>query len=454
MWALKLQIGLALLVLACGQIAFWRRRDNVLGYLAGGAFVSTLAVPLLLTGTISDNEPRYVRLYATVLSVGALAYLAGLVLGHHLGSRSPSKVPLTFDRPLGGGAILAFVERRARLLAAIGVGTLVAGYLLLGYVPLTAADRSSAKYGIGAYQDAYVRAAPVYLFALALSSTVLPVMLALYRTRRRPVDLVLAGMLGVGLLLSLSRDLAFTGPLIFVAAIAVERRVRPVLIVAATAFVYIGGAVFNGVLFPTPGTTHSAVDQIALSAPDVNDGIAFLDGFHSRGGEHTKGRTILAGLSPTAQEWDPSDYALRTRTGLDDVSLLAAGGIRLPAPIWGYASFGMAGVVWFCVLSGAFVGWATGKWKRLLGSVRSAPNVALNLTIAVAVYEGTFGLLAAFYEASTGKVLTFVVALLLGVRLSVRLASPPAPVPPAPRRRATGPTPRPAARRLVPTPPR
>lgn len=422
--ALKLQIGLALLTLTCGPILFWRRRDNLFGYLAAGTFVATLAIPLMLTSTVEQNDIRFVRLYATVMSVGGACYLAGLAFGNHLGARSPRKIPVTFCEPLGGGAVLQFVERRARLLATIGVVALVLAYLRLGYVPLLAADRQSAKYGVGTYRDAFSRGALIYLFALAVSSTVLPVMLALYRTRRQVIDLAFALMLGMGLLMSLSRELAFAGPLVFVTAVAIERRVRPVLIVVATAFVFLAGTIFNGVFIPSTGTPTSVVDQIALSAPDLNDSIRFLEGFDLAGGERTMGRTIAAGLAPRASEWDPSDYALRIRTGIDDVSQLAAGGIRLPVPIWGYASFGMAGVIGFSALSGAFVGWATGKWRRLLGRVRSGRNSALNLTIAVAVYEGTLGLLASFYFVSTGGVLTFIVALLLGVNLRFRLVGP------------------------------
>lgn len=430
MWALKLQIGVALLALSCGPVLFWRRRDNIFGYQLVGVFVATLAIPLFLTDTVELNDPGFVRLYATVMSAGAAAYLAGLALGNHLGTRSPRKIPLTFDRPLGAGPVLSFVERRARLLAFVGVGALVLAYLLLGYVPLLAADRQSAKYGIGLYRAAFARGALVYLFALALASAVLPVMLALYRTRRRSFDLVLAGLLGLGLLVSLSRELAFAGPLVFLTAVAIERRIRPVLVVGGIAFVYLGGAIFNSIVFPTAGAGGTIVDQIALSAPDVNDGIGFLEGFVRDGSQQTSGRTILAGLSPQASEWDPSDYALRLRTGIEEVSLLASGGVRLPAPVWGYASFGLAGAMGFSALSGVFVGWATGKWRRLLAPVSSGPNAALNLTIAAAVYAGTFGVLGSFYFVGTGEALTGVVAVMLGIHLRFRIAPRPPAVPP------------------------
>ncbi len=422
MWTLKIQIGLALLALSCGPVLFWRRRDNIFGYQMAGVFLGTLAVPLFLSDAVDVGDPRFVRLYAEILSVGALAFLVGLALGNHLGSRSPRKIPITFAQDLSAGPVLRFVMRRARALAVVGVMSLVAAYLLLGYAPLLAADRQSAKYGVGIYRDAYVRSAPVYLFALAVAAAALPVVMALYRSRRRTVDLVLAGLLGLGLLLSLSRDLAFAGPLVFITALAIERRIRPALIVGGIAFVYLGGAIFNGVVFPVAGSRESIVDQIALSAPDVTDAIDFVEGFVLDGSNETSGRTILAGLTPQASEWDPSDYALRIRTGLDDVSPLASGGLRLPLPVWGFASFGMPGVVGFSVVSGGFVGWATGKWRRLLTPVWSGRGAALNLTVAVAVYEGTFGLLGSFYFVGTGEVLTSVVAVMLGVYVTVRVA--------------------------------
>jgi MFS family permease len=417
------QILVALLILTCGPVLLWRRRDNVLGYMGAGLFVSAYLIPLVPTLRDHRFEPHLIRLYADVLSVGAIAFLVGLALGGQIGARSPNAVPLTFSRPVTG-RLFDLVATRARWITVAGIGGLLLAFLLMRYVPLLASDRVSAKYGVGSYRLAFERGSLFYRFGLAACSAILPVMLAVFWRRRRLVDLLLCGLVVAGLALSLSRTAAFAGPLIFATAVAVERNYRPMVITALLVGTVAFGTLVSLAFLETGNERpKDAASRIAASSPDVRDHLGFLRGYERRP-EPTYGRTLLAGLTLGKSTWDPSTYALRTITGLSDLRDFASGGLRLPAPLWGYASFGWAGALMFPALSGVFAGWGVVKLKRLLTSSLGAPGAVLNLAIAVTFYEGTFGALSEFFFLISSVVVAAGVAVVIGVAVRVAVVRP------------------------------
>ena len=426
---LTLQTLLALSALTCGPILVWRRRDNVFGYLAAGVFVATYVIPLAPTLAGRRFDRATLTLYADILSLGAVALLAGLWLGARIGARSKNRAPFTFG---GGGALdgarAALVITRTRRLAVIGLVALAAAFALMHYIPYFAADRTSAKYGVGAYRATFLRGALLYRFGLAVAAAILPVLLAVWWRWRRPVDLALAGLALAGLLLSLSRESAFLGPLVFAIGVAVERRVGAMLLGAMVVGAFSLGALLSLALLQNGPEASDVASRIASSAPDVRDHLGFLDGFQKRG-QLTYGRTLVAGLALSPGAWDPSTYALHTLTGFRDFSDFASGGLRLPAPLWGYASFGWAGVAMFSAVSGLFAGWGMVKVRRLLGPALGAPGFALNLALAYVFYEGTFGVLSEFYFLTSSVLVRLVVAVALGfaARLALARASAPAP---------------------------
>lgn len=411
---IRLQIGLCLLALVCGQIVFWRRRDNVLGYVQAGFFFATFLLPLVGTQTMDLFSADVVLVYRNVMVVGAVSYMAGLCFGAPVGNRNTKVPPLTFIQPLVSGDTFKLVLVRARVLAVAGLVSLLIAYALLGYVPILAADRVSAKYGVGPYAAGFARGGLPYNFALAVSSSALPVMLAILFKRRRLLDLCLAGGLLLGLTMSLSRTLAFTGVLLFVVALAFERRVRPLLIVAAVSGVFIAGALVNELFFPAPGSTISTLaSRVAASAPDVPEQLGFLRGFE-RSGEVRRGWALVGGLAFGRGDLDPAAYTMRTITGFDDVEGFPSGGLRLPAPIWGYVSFGLAGAAAWSFISGFFTGWGTTRLRNLLTDVKDTKGASLNLTLAAVFYAGTFGVVSTFYFATSSMLVRVAIAVYLG----------------------------------------
>ena len=416
---LSIQICLAWLVLGCGQIVFWWRRDNILGYLQFGFFFATILVPALFTSIVSDLDPTFVNQYADLLVVGAIAYMIGLCYGASLGQRM--RLPrLVVGWPLD--RLPRVLVLRTRQTAAGAVVILAGSFVLLGYVPFLAADRVSAKYGVGVYATGFARGSLVLHVGLIVASTILPVVLALVVVNRRRIDVALAGALLLALTLTLSRQKAFIGPLVFLAALAIQRRWRPWRIGACVCFAFVGGTLVNELVAlssPAPGTTFA--QRMAASVPDIVDHVGFLRGYESRGSEQIGLTPIIASLSLNKGDNNPSTYALKVRTGLDDITGLAAGGIRLPAPLWGYVAFGYPGAIAWSLLSGVAMGWGTRLVARLVAGVQGHRRQCLNLVLAWLFFEGTFQVLADFYFFERVGIVSFALALYV---CRIRLRSP------------------------------
>lgn len=414
---LKTQLIASLAAIMCGQILFWRRRDNIFGYLQAGLFFASVVIPILGTTIIDASDPEVVQLYARIVLLGAATYLAGLCYGASIGwhSRLP---PVTFSRPFTD--IPDRLHRRVRWVAVVAVVALAGAFYLLGYAPLLAEDRLSAKYGVGAYAGSFARGAQVFRVALTLASAVSGVLLVVVAIGRRRLDMALVVALGAGMTLTLARGQALSGFLAFVVAWGIGRRWKPSLLLGVAGLAFLGGVLVNDLVqVNAPVSSTSFSNRVAATAPDISDHLGFLQGFRMQGNEQVGLKTVLAGwsLRPSKGYWDPSDYALRVRTGLSDVSGLAAGGLRLPAAVWGYSAFGYAGVAVWSLLSGVVVGWGTTTVRRLVAPVEAGryPNQALNLILAWVFYNGTFGVVSLFYFATRADVTVVGVGVLLGL---------------------------------------
>ncbi|MDQ1400257.1 MAG: hypothetical protein QOK20_2189 [Acidimicrobiaceae bacterium] len=404
----------ALGVLMCGQILWWRRRDNVLGYVLVATWVVTILVPLFGTSIVADSDPHVVRRLTAILLIGAGCYLVGLAAGGGIGGRSRLGRAVTWAHPFARDSVPPTIHSWARRFAVASLVVLAAAFALLGYVPLLAADRTSAKYGVGIYAAGAARGGAIYHIGLAMASVALPVILVIAWRRRSIRDLALCGAVLIGLLLTLSRQNAFSGPLLVVVAITVERRWKPVAVAALVCCSLFVGTLVNEFVFPSsPGeTTPSFATRVAASAPDVHDQIGFLSGFQTLGNHFVGTKTLTAGFSAKKGYWDPGGYAVRTLTLLPDASGVGSGGIRLPAPEWGYSAFGWTGVVLWSLLSGLFAGWGTVTVKRLVSDSVYRPGGSLNYVLAWVFYAGTFGLLATFYFPERSGLLLLTAAVL------------------------------------------
>jgi hypothetical protein len=424
----RIVIAVSLLVLTCGQVLLWPRRDNVFAYRQAGVYFTTLLIPLAGTATLTASEPHILDLYARLLALGAVFFAAGLALGGHFAARTRPRFVFTFGQTLSrDSAAWTLVRRRTRRLAALAAAALALSFGLFRYVPLLAADRQLAKYGIGIYAPGFARGRFAYHFALGLASAIFPVAIIVAYRSRAFIDVALCGAVGLGLIASLSRGDAFGGPLLVLIAIAVGRRFAPLLIVAGVCLVFLAGALFNELLFPSVSAAPTLPARLAASAPDVRDHLSFLQGFEREGSQQTRGKTLIAKLGPGGSEWDPVDYGLRLTTGVSDPNLLASGGIRLPAPLWGFSAFGFPGAAGFCLVSGLFFGWGTIRVRNVVTAHRSDPTYSANLLLAALFFDGTFAFFGQFFFAPFADLVVLGVAMMIGVMPWVRVtrSSPP-----------------------------
>jgi hypothetical protein len=419
----RVVIAVALLVITCGQIALWPRRDNIFAYRQAGLYFTTLFIPLVGTATLTASEPHILDLYARILAVGAAFFAAGLALGGHFAGRTSSRFSFTFGHALDAGSpAWRLVKRRTRMLTAVGAAALLGAFALMRYVPLLAADRQLAKYGIGIYGPGFARARPLYLFGLALAGGIFPAAIVVAYRTRAVLDVALCGALGLGLAASLSRADAFAGPLMVLIAFAIGRRLAPSVIVAGVCLVFLAGALSNELLFPSVRSVATLPARLAASAPDVRDHLSFLRGFEREGSQQTKGKTLVAKLGPGGDEYNPVHYALRLTTGVQNPNLIASGGIRLPAPLWGFSSFGLPGTAGFCLISGLFIGWGTVRVRNVVTARRQDRKYPTNLLLAAIFFDGTFAFFGSFFFAPFADLVVLAMALAIGLMPWVRVS--------------------------------
>lgn len=415
MIGVRLGIFASLLILSVGYAVVWRRRDNVLAYVDGGLFLVMVALPLMFTPVIERFPGSVSNLYARLLLIGSAGYALGIACGLLPGNLRGFRRPPIFSERLGSrNPNTAVLFQRARILGFVAAAGLAYGFVAIGYIPILAADRLSAKYGVGPYKDSFAQGALIYRTGLALAAAALPLVLVIFYRRRKLIDLVIGGVLGLGLLASLSRTLAFAGVLLVMVAILIEKKVRPTKILLAAACLFALGEMSTGVIFPdSTQVTGSFVSRLAESPPDVRDHLSFLTRYENQG-ERTRGLTILGGLDLGSNYWEPNLYALRTLTGNPNVGGIPSGGLRLPAPIWGYVSFGLIGAGLWPFFAGFFAGWGAKRLRNLLTGLELEPGNSVNLVVAAVYYAGTFGVLSTFYFASTAMIVQIAIALYVG----------------------------------------
>jgi hypothetical protein len=437
----RIGIFASLLILSVGYAIVWRRRDNVLAYVDGGLFLVMMALPLMATRVVERFPASVAGLYAKLLLIGSIGYALGIACGLLPGNLRSSRRPPIFAERLGSrNPDTAVLYKRARILGLVAASILAGGFAAIGYVPILAADRLSAKYGVGAYQAGFAQGSLIYRTGLALAAAALPLVLVVFYRRHKLVDLAIGSFLGLGLIASLSRTLAFSGVMLVLVAILIEKKVGPTKILLTVACVFALGELSTEVIFPSSSQVgNNLISRLAEGPPDVRDHMSFLTRYETQG-ERTRGLTILGGLDLQENYWEPNLYALRTLTGNPNVGGIPSGGLRLPAPIWGYVSFGLIGAGVWSFLAGFFAGWGAKRLKNLLTGLRLEPGSSVNLVVAAVYYAGTFGVLSTFYFASTAMIAQVAISLYVGAApivwgrkplgekaLTVRSSGPPLP---------------------------
>jgi len=397
--ARALVVCVALVSLSLAPYAVWASRWNIPAHTQLAFALVAYVIPIGLLGTLDEADPTVVGLYAKIVVLGAAAFFVGVLLGAPIAGLACWRPASDFVRRSAINAESVAPKRIALLSAACLAGMLFS-FAVMGFIPALSADPFSAKFFRGAYAEAYGPIAPIYRFSTTILALLLP-QLTVYALQRSQFvwKLLLGGALIV-MLLSLQRGPAISGVLLAVGVVLAMKGRGMWLYILGLAGVYFAGSVVYEILaqfgfqaFANANTNSAGLlGRAAAGAPDVSDQMTFLTYWLARP-EFTNGLTFVGGLIPGNFHWNPSVWSLAVINPGQEVSAVVSGGLRLPAPLWGFVSFGWLGVVGVSLISGVLTGLITRIARTLIPSSNVAGSLML-LTLYLAIQE----VVPAFYR--------------------------------------------------------
>lgn len=348
-------------IFVCGTYLVWPSRYNVMAHLNLGFIFIAYFIPAIILNDQNDFSANVVSLYTSILTIGAVCFVAGLFSGFLI-------KPIHFSNfsfsVLSTEDYKRQVIKITRLFLFTGIIGLSCGYLLMGFVPAFASDPVAAKFFRGQYQVPFY-VSIVYYSSFFTLTTITPLAIIIWYINKKKNVFLFGAIIAVLLMaVSLSRGPAFSGVVLAVAIIlSFKNRWTFAFLIFFLLFIYLFSSVFYFLIGVRDFGTVSAnfkgdhVFWRILSAGtiDIQDQLNFLD-FFNKNPIWTYGRTVIGGLVPSHYEWNPAVYTLRVTNPGEDISTLISGGLRLSAPLWGYVSFKWFGVAIFCYLTGFLKG--------------------------------------------------------------------------------------------------
>ena len=389
-------------LLLIGTYIIWFSRYNIPTHFALGIVFVGYLVPLFFTDILSDYSPKIVKLYASILTLGAISYIFGLLYGFNFISLDKIiKKPTFMLAPLD-----VFMRHRYKYLVTVTIFalfTMALCWMHIGTVPMFAENPFLAKFFKGQYRDAYMQVAIPYRLSQSVLITVFPLIVAIWFLTRRKILVLLIFLIMAFFSMALTRGLVFMGIFTLIALFSTRKRIYLFGFIFSYIMVFsIGSAIYflAGLVFGT--SVFGAVNAgsadiwtiIAAGSPDIPDQLTLLTAFENHG-EYTFGRTFVGGLVPGQYYWNPSAWSLYISNDSNDISGIASGGFRVPVAMWGYFSFGWPGVVIISTISGVILGASTRYIKLFI----SYKNLFMSI-LALSFYAIILGFFANFYIMS------------------------------------------------------
>lgn len=353
-------------------ILVYRKRYNVISWIAAPAFVVAFAIPVFAYD-YSEFYPDYIlSQYSEMVAAGGICTFAGVLLGFKTGSLG---YPLLRRlKNIDHGELDGNFTKRCLKLLAFGCIAMIAAYLAMGFVPALAEDPLNAKFFRGQYQEAYDRVAIVYRSAYMCLMFATPLAFAFYLKERDKKILLWVALSTVLIALSLTRGalgiLIFTSVLLYIAFYK-KKLFLPALVLYFAIYIFGSSIWVIFGIFDFAGEGEEKflyiLRVIASGAPDIFDQLSFLQAFTIDNHPYTYGKTFWGGLIPFRFEWNPSVYTLSVTNPSSDVSEIVSGGFRLPPAVWGFTAFGWLGVFLIPLLNGFFWGQACRLLKIMAG---------------------------------------------------------------------------------------
>jgi hypothetical protein len=392
----------SLTILMVGTYIIWPSKYNIPAHVNAGFIFPAYFSPIIILATQETYDPDIFNLYFKVVVFGTLFYFVGLIIGNRVNF---VKFSTSFD-------VLKKQDYETRIIKIVkfsmyaGIIGLIISYAVMGYIPFFASDPISAKFFRGAYKDGYSRVSVIYRASVFIIINMIPISIIIAYYKKQIIFYFLAFAAFVLLFLALSRGPAFTGVLLAIIIICVRKGrfyfwgiflCLFVIFSIGSSFYYMFDLIdfdFDNVM----ATKRSGLEFwqiISSGTQDVPDQLYFLKMFESNP-IYTYGRTFYGGLIPNHYQWNPNVYNLNIVSPGTDIDEVVSGGIRLPAPIWGYVSFGWIGVMLLPLFSGLITGAltrVTRNWVRK----HSSP---ITLTVIILINMILFNQLQNFFLLS------------------------------------------------------
>jgi hypothetical protein len=375
-------------VFTAGPLFVWFSRYNVPALTKIPFVVTAYLLPVSIIPFDVLYGSDTVELLTNINAVGGLAMLAGLFLGFRYG---PS--PTAFNAlvpPRSGQRSLNRIRFNVHMVLALGVAGMVFCFAWTGVVPMFAEDPFLAKFFKGPYKEKYDQISIVFRLAQFALITLIPLGIAIGIDKRdRLLAVVVLSSMSV-LAISLTRAPVLEGILLYLTILATKSRARTLQVLFGSIMVYLVGSFVYLILGLVEGADNLA-ENLTFGAPDIIDHLSFLQKFDPST-DLTYGLTFFGGLIPGTFKYNPAVFSLAISNPSADIAEISSGGFRMPASLWGYASYSWTGVVAIPFLSGLISGAGT---RILRDRMKGAGTV--EMMILVLWYQIIVGFAASFY---------------------------------------------------------
>jgi hypothetical protein len=374
-------------------------------------------VPTLITpDIISGFNTNIIELYRTILMTGSIFYLLGMFIGNKLEYHKKSRFLWEI---IPENRYCEKVARLTVILTLFAVCGLIICFIGMGHIPLFSEDPIAARFHKGVYRIPFRRVSKLFRICQCILQFTSPLLVVLWFHYRKQLYAILLIFSLVVMTFCASRGPAFSGLVIGFGIISAYRKslfkyylfFLPVIYGVGSSFFYILGITSFG-----SGTDVNIFEIMIQGAPDVFEHLFFLTAF-SEHPHYTYGRTFVGGLIPNDYYWNPGVWSLHIIDG-GNIQDAVSGGLRLPVPIWGYASFSWIGVVFVSFLSGFLTGIFVKKTKIILCKT---DNIIIK-TIIIILYMKLYSFFINFHTMRLHEVPIFllVAVYLYNFRISRR----------------------------------
>ncbi|SHF61012.1 oligosaccharide repeat unit polymerase [Vibrio gazogenes] len=370
----------------------WMSRKNILWIGPIPSVLVSFFIPVIIFGNYFYSIDNVYEVYSYMIFFGGVSFLIGILLGRYIPMISFGLYPTASY--ISSSQYTNMLRKYVLYLLVISCVGMIISFIIMGFVPMFAADPLNAKFFRGEYHDKYMRIAILYRLSSQLIPILIPISIVLLYKK---FNLILSFWVFISLIvlaLTLQRVSFASGVLSALMIIsAFKGRMYLVVYIFIYILIFIFGSALSAILGIGVNMTGGIdLRAILLGAPDLFDQLTFLRKFLVEK-EYTYGMTFWGGLVPGAYQWNPSVYTLHVVNDGADINGLASGGLRLLSPVWGFVSFGYVGVV----LVPFFSGIVSSIYVKM---IRKYSNDIIKYTIMVTYYNIFIGFFINFYTMS------------------------------------------------------